>query len=146
LEDYAPGMKGKRAGIQLRTHLMILLMVILGPLGNVLLGRGMKRIGGVTSWKIDDILHFLSLLSTSVTVWLGVASLIAFFVAYMLILSWADYSYVQPASAVAYGVVALLSHFFLGESVTPLRWAGVLIICLGVFVIGYTPQRTTEAV
>lgn len=125
---------------------MILLMVILGPLGNVLLGRGMKRIGGVMSWKVDDILHFLSLLSTSVTVWLGVASLIAFFVAYMLILSWADYSYVQPASAVAYGVVALLSHFFLGESVTPLRWAGVLIICLGVFVIGYTPQRTTEAV
>jgi drug/metabolite transporter (DMT)-like permease len=139
-------MKGKQAGIQLRTHLMILLMVILGPLGNVLLGRGMKRIGGVMSWKVDDILHFLSLLSTSVTVWLGVASLIAFFVAYMLILSWADYSYVQPASAVAYGVVALLSHFFLGESVTPLRWAGVLIICLGVFVIGYTPQRTTEAV
>jgi drug/metabolite transporter (DMT)-like permease len=139
-------MKGKRAGIQLRTHLMILLMVILGPLGNVLLGRGMKRIGGVMSWKVDDILHFLSLLSTSVTVWLGVASLIAFFVAYMLILSWADYSYVQPASAVAYGVVALLSHFFLGESVTPLRWAGVLIICLGVFVIGYTPQCTTEAV
>src|ERR1700758_5509983 len=98
-------MKSKRAGIQLRTHLMILLMVILGPLGNVLLGRGMKRIGGVMSWKVDDILHFLSLLSTSVTVWLGVASLIAFFVAYMLILSWADYSYVQPASAVAYGVV-----------------------------------------
>ena len=125
---------------------MILLMVILGPLGNVLLGRGMKQIGGVTGWNVADVLHFLSVVSTSVTVWLGVTSLAAFFVAYMLILSWADYSYVQPASAVAYAVVALLGHFFLGESVTPLRWAGVLIICLGVFIIGYTPQRTTEPV
>lgn len=123
---------------------MILVMVILGPLGNVLLGRGMKQIGAVTTWNADEVLHFLSLLSTSVSVWLGVASLLAFFIAYMLILSWADYSYVQPASAMAYGVVALLGHFFLGETITPLRWAGVLVICLGVFIIGYTPQRTTE--
>jgi len=131
-------------GVQLKTHFMILLMVILGPLGNVLLGRGMKQIGGVTAWNADEILRFLSQVSTSVNVWLGVGSLLAFFVAYMLILSWADYSYVQPASAMAYGVVALLGHFFLGEAVTPLRWVGVLIICLGVFVIGYTPERTTE--
>jgi len=123
---------------------MILLMVILGPLGNVLLGRGMKQIGAVTTWNADEVLHFLSLLSISVSVWLGVASLLAFFIAYMLILSWADYSYVQPASAMAYGVVALLGHFFLGETISPLRWAGVLVICLGVFIIGYTPQRTTE--
>jgi drug/metabolite transporter (DMT)-like permease len=133
-----------QGGVQLRTHLMILLMVILGPLGNVLLGRGMKQIGAVTTWNADEVLHFLSLLSISVSVWLGVASLLAFFIAYMLILSWADYSYVQPASAMAYGVVALLGHFFLGETISPLRWAGVLVICLGVFIIGYTPQRTTE--
>ena len=132
--------------IQLRTHLMILLLIILGPLGNVLLGHGMKRIGAVTTWDTTEILHFLSLLSTSAAVWLGIASLLAFFVAYMLILSWADYSYVQPASAMAYGVVALLGHFVLGETISPLRWAGVLIICLGVFVIGYTPQRTTEPI
>jgi drug/metabolite transporter (DMT)-like permease len=131
-------------GVQFRTHFMILLMVILGPLGNVLLGRGMKQIGSVTAWNADEILRFLSLVATSVNVWFGVGSLLAFFVAYMLILSWADYSYVQPASAIAYGVVALLGHFFLGETVTPLRWAGVLVICLGVFVIGYTPERTTE--
>ena len=121
---------------------MILLMVILGPLGNVLLGRGMKQIGAVTTWNADEIFHFLSLLSTSLSVWLGVGCLLAFFIAYMLILSWADYSYVQPVSAMAYGVVALLAHFFLGEAVSPLRWAGVLVICMGVFVIGYTPQRT----
>jgi drug/metabolite transporter (DMT)-like permease len=130
--------------MELRTRLMLLLMIILGPLGNVMLGRGMRRIGGVTSWNADDIVRFLRLVATSPSIWVGVGCLVAFTIAYMLILSWADYSYVQPASALAYGVVAVLGHFFLGEAVSPVRWAGVLIICLGVFVIGYTPQRTTE--
>jgi uncharacterized membrane protein len=62
----------------------------------------------------------------------------------MLVLSWADYSYVQPASSVAYGMVALLAHFMLREVVTPMRWMGVLLICLGVLVVGHTPPRTTE--
>src|SRR5580765_1093351 len=82
---------------------------------------------------------------TSGYIWLGVASLLTFFVAYMLILSWADFSYVQPASSVAYLVVALLGYFYLGEKIAPLHWAGIGVICLGVFVVGNTPPRTTEA-
>jgi drug/metabolite transporter (DMT)-like permease len=62
----------------------------------------------------------------------------------MLILSWADFSYVQPASSVAYLVVALLGYFYLGERVSRLHWAGVAVICLGVLVVGNTPPRTTE--
>ena len=45
------------------------------------------------------------------TIWLGVASLITFFLAYILVLSWADYSYVQPASSFSYAVVALFGIF-----------------------------------
>jgi drug/metabolite transporter (DMT)-like permease len=132
------------ASFPLKTYLLIVVMVILGPLGNVLLGMGMKRIGAATSWNPVEMLHFLLQLSRSGLIWTGVACLMAFFAAYMLVLSWADYSYVQPASAMAYGMVALLGHFLLGEAVTPVRWAGVLIICAGVLVVGHTPPRTTE--
>jgi len=127
-----------------KTYLFLALMVILGPLGNVLLGKGMKRIGATASWNPNELVHFLAQLMGSGFIWLGVGCLLAFFAAYMLVLSWADYSYVQPASAVAYAVVALLGHFFLGEVVTPLRWMGVFIICLGVLVVGNTPPRTNE--
>jgi len=41
-------------------------------------------------------------------------------------------------------MVALLAHFVLREVVTPMRWIGVVIICLGVVVVGQTPPRTTE--
>ena len=133
------------AGLHFKTYLLILLMVIFGPLGNVLLGKGMKRIGAVSLGTPAEALDVLSRVLTSGTIWLGIGSLITFFVAYMLVLSWADYSYVQPASAVAYGMVALLAHFMLREVVTPLRWLGVLVICLGVLVVGHTPPRTTES-
>ncbi len=132
------------AGLHFKTYLLILLMVIFGPLGNVLLGKGMKRIGAVSIGTPREALEVLSRVLTSGTIWLGIGSLITFFVAYMLVLSWADYSYVQPASSVAYGMVALLAHFMLREAVTPMRWMGVLIICLGVLVVGHTPPRTTE--
>jgi uncharacterized membrane protein len=133
------------ASLHFKTFLLILLMVIFGPLGNVLLGKGMKRIGTVSLGSAGEALDALSRVLTSGTIWLGIGSLITFFVAYMLVLSWADYSFVQPASAVAYGVVALLAHFMLREVVTPMRWLGVFVICLGVLVVGHTPPRTTES-
>jgi len=132
------------AGLHFKTYLLILLMVIFGPLGNVLLGKGMKRIGAGNVGTISGTLDLLARILTSGTIWLGIASLITFFVAYMLVLSWADYSYVQPASSVAYAMVALLAHFMLREVVTPMRWMGVLLICVGVLVVGNTPPRTTE--
>ena len=132
--------------LHLKTFLLLLVMIIAGPLGNLMLGKGMKNIGKITT-KISspsDLIHVLARILSSGTIWLGIASLLTFFVAYMLVLSWADYSYVQPASAIAYGVVALLATLLLGEVVSPLRWAGIAVICLGVFVVGHTNPRTTE--
>jgi drug/metabolite transporter (DMT)-like permease len=129
--------------LQAKTAIMILIMIIAGPLGNVLLGKGMKSIGALRVWPPAELAHtFAHVFSTS-SIWLGVASLLTFFVANILVLSWADYSFVQPASSMAYGVVALMGYFILGESISPLRWLGIAIICLGVFIVGRTNPRTT---
>ncbi len=128
-----------------RTYPPIALMAIAGPLGNVLLGKGMKHIGSLAVWPVADLVQTGLKIFASGEIWLGIASLITFFVAYMLALSLADYSYVQPASSIAYGVVALLGHLMLGEQVSVLRWAGIAVICMGVFVVGRTAPKTTEA-
>jgi drug/metabolite transporter (DMT)-like permease len=132
--------------LHLKTYLLIAVMVIAGPLGNVLLGKGMKHIGEPAVWPPLQLLYTGMNIFTSVSIWMGIASLTTFFVAYMLVLSWADYSFVQPASSLAYGIVALLGYVMLGERVSPLRWAGIAIICLGVFVVGRTNPRTTGQV
>jgi drug/metabolite transporter (DMT)-like permease len=127
-----------------RTYLLFPVIVILGPLGNVLLSKGMKDLGASVKWAHTDLLPILIRIFTSGYVLCGIASLVTFYFIYMLMLTWADYSYVQPASALSYAVVSLLGYFWLGEVVPPLRWVGIGIICAGVLVIVGTPHRTTQ--
>lgn len=131
-------------GLHLKTAILIVIMVSVAPLGDMFLGKGMKQIGPLPGWAPEKLFDFFFTAFTTETVWLGIGLLLAFFVAYLLVLSWADYSYVLPASSISTLVVALLAHFVLHETVRPLRWAGVALICLGVFVVGHTQPRTTE--
>jgi drug/metabolite transporter (DMT)-like permease len=132
------------AGLQFKTFALIFIMVIFGPMGDVLLSKGMKQVGAISNFTPTNLPQLFSTVFSIGAIWLGISSLLTFFIAYTLVLSWADYSFVQPASAIAYGIVALLGYFVLGEVVTPTRWIGVLIICLGVLMVGHTPPRTTE--
>jgi drug/metabolite transporter (DMT)-like permease len=132
--------------VHLKTYFMLALMMIFAPLGNVLLGKGMKGVSAAASWQPSALLGVGRQVISSPYIWMGVASLLTFFVVYMVVLSWADYSYVQPASSFSYAVVALLGYLLLGEAVPPLRAAGIAVICVGVFVVGRTPPRTTEPV
>ncbi|MGB8543025.1 MAG: hypothetical protein WCD49_15455 [Candidatus Acidiferrales bacterium] len=132
------------SSLHAKTALLILMMVTFGPLGNALLSKGMKSVGPITIRTLPQLSHIFYQVFTSGVIWLGMLSLLMFLLSYMLVLSWADYSYVQPASSFAYGVIALWGHFLLHETITPIRWIGVLTICVGVFVVGYTHPRTTE--
>lgn len=132
------------SGLHLKTAILIVIMVSVAPLGDIFLGKGMKQIGAMPDWAPSELFDFFFRAFTSPTIWLGIGLLLAFFVAYLLVLSWADYSYVLPASSISTLVVALLARFVLHETVRPLRWAGVAMICLGVFVVGNTHPRTTE--
>jgi drug/metabolite transporter (DMT)-like permease len=134
----------REARLKLKTSVLIFLVIMFGSLGNIFLSKGMKRVGTFSSWRPRDVAPFLAHALESGLVWIGILLLILFFVAYSLVLSWADYSFVQPASSIGYGVVAVLGYFLLGEAVTSTRWIGVGVICLGVFLVSQTPARTTE--
>jgi drug/metabolite transporter (DMT)-like permease len=127
-----------------KTIVMLGVMAVFGALGDVLLRKGMKQVGGITTWTLGALAQTFSRTFRTEDIWMGIGSLLLFFVAYLLVLSWADYSYVQPASATGYFFVALLGYLILGEVIAPMRWVGVLVICLGVMLVGGTPPRTTE--
>lgn len=131
--------------LRLKTRLMILIMILAGPMGNALLAKGMKSLGPISASSLPELLHIGARILTCSTIWLGIALLLTFFLAYSLVLSWADYSYVQPASAMAYAVVAILGVVMLHETVSPTRWLGIAVICLGVVVVGRTHPNTTES-
>ena len=128
----------------LKTSILVVLLIILNSAGNFFFGLGMKRVGAIQGWSVA-VLHgvFIAVFS-NVWIWLGIVSMLLFLGALMLVLSWADFSYVLPATASMYVVVPLLGHFVLGEQVTPLHWVGVALIFMGVFFVARTPPSTTE--
>jgi len=128
----------------LKTSIMVALLIILNSAGNFFFGMGMKRIGAVQGLSVAVLRSIFVAVFSSVWIWLGIVSMILFLGALMLVLSWADFSYVLPATAAMYAVVPLLGHFVLGESVTALRWVGVALICAGVMFVARTPPSTTE--
>jgi drug/metabolite transporter (DMT)-like permease len=109
----------------------------------LMLKRGMTKIGAV-QLSFSGLAHALKLTCTNASIWIGILFLTGFLVSYMTVLSWADYSYVMPAGAFGYALLTLLAVIFLHESVSPIRWTGVVLICIGVLLVGQTRPRTTE--
>ena len=118
-------------------------MVVFNSAGDTLLSRGMKQVGSVKFGAPGLMWHTLLRILSTGSIWLGIASLLSFFVCYMLLLSWADFSFVMPATAAVFVVVPLLGAFLLHEHVSETRWFGVVIICLGVALVSRTPATTT---
>ena len=98
----------------------------------------MKESGGVSLHHLSGLL--LAVLNPWVTA--GIILLLAFFACYMSALSWADLTYVLPATSFAYVLVALIGHFRLHEVISPTRWLGIALIAAGVGFVAAGPSLT----
>lgn len=121
-----------------RKYLTLGAITVLGAVGDVLLSRGMKELGNVS---LANWTHSLTaLLDPWVAV--GTILLIGFLAGYISALSWADLTYVLPATSFGYVLVALLSIVFLHEHVPLTRWLGILLITGGVGFVAGGPSHT----
>jgi drug/metabolite transporter (DMT)-like permease len=130
--------------LRAKTYILVALIVLFGSAGNLLLSRGMKQLGAVRVASATDLVRLFMRIFSNGWIWMGICGLLLFLVCFMVVLSWADYSYVAPASATVYAVVPLVGHFLLGEKVPPLHWVGILIICVGVALVRHTAPSTTR--
>src|SRR5580658_1619198 len=121
-----------------RQYMILGLVALCAPLGDTCLSRGMTRLPPIS------IAHPITLIAAVFTPWIavGIALLIGFFASYLTALSWADLTYVLPATAFGNVIVALLSRFWLHEPISPTRWAGILLITVGVGFVAHGPSRT----
>jgi len=101
----------------------------------------MKDVGSISLSHISQII--LAILNPWVA--LGILFLLCFFATYMTALSWADLTYVLPATSLGYVVLALIAKFLLHENVTPTRWLGILLISAGVGLVAGGPEITQRA-
>ncbi len=125
-----------------RQYLILGVVAISAPLGDSCLSRGMTHIPPIS------LAHPFALIGAVFTPWvaLGILLLIGFFASYLTALSWADLTFVLPATAFGYVIIALLAKFWLQESISVERWAGILLITVGVGFVARGPARTEQPV
>lgn len=121
-----------------RQYLILGLVAVCAPLGDSCLSRGMTSVPSIS------LAHAGALIAAVFTPWIaaGIALLIGFFASYLTALSWADLTFVLPATAFGNVIVALLSRFWLHEAISPERWAGIALITLGVSFVAQGPSLT----
>jgi drug/metabolite transporter (DMT)-like permease len=118
-----------------KTVVVMLLAVSAGTVGDLLLTKGMKELGDLSAMNLRGILSAAYQALTSPKLVFGTAMLAVFFFLWLAVLSWEDLSVALPMQALNYVLVAFLSQYFLGEIVTPMRWAGTVLVCIGVIMI-----------
>jgi drug/metabolite transporter (DMT)-like permease len=119
----------------LKTLIIMILAVTAGTIGDLLLAKGMKEMGDISAMNLRGILQVAFQALTTPKLIIGTAMLAVFFFLWLAVLSWEDLSVALPMQALNYVLVAFLSQYFLGEVVTPMRWAGTVLVCIGVFLI-----------
>lgn len=108
--------------------------------GDSMLSHGMKQTGSISLQHLPSII--LAVLNPWVAI--GIVLLLAFFASYMNALSWADLTYVLPATSLGYVLLALVAKFVLHEQVSPLRWVGIALISGGVGFVAGGPALTSH--
>jgi drug/metabolite transporter (DMT)-like permease len=126
--------------VTFRKYLVLAGVTVFAAAGDSMLSHGMKQAGNISLSHLQSII--LALLNPWVAV--GILLLLAFFAAYMNALSWADLTYVLPATSLGYVLLALVAKFVLHEQVSPLRWLGIALISGGVGFVAGGPALTSH--
>lgn len=125
-----------------KTIVIMLLAVTAGTVGDILLAKGMKQLGDLSTMNLRGIMEVAFRAMTEWKIVVGTAMLALFFFLWLAVLSWEDLSVALPMQALNYVLVAVLAKYILHEEVSPLRWGGIALVCIGVMLI--TKSSTSD--
>ncbi len=118
----------------LKSLMLIIFTVIINTAGQFIVKTGVNRLGAVSLTDVHMIVKAL-------TSWLIILGFVVYFasaIIWISILSRTELSWAFPILSLSYVLTALLSPVFLHESFAPQRLVGILVICLGVFLVSRT--------
>lgn len=104
-----------------RTRVCLALLLAMGcsSLGDVAISQAMQQV-----YATGKLLNAFLLM--------GLLCHLSFLVIYLYALKKEDLSFVLPLTAMDYVLVTLIAALAVGEDVSPQRWAGTLLVALGV--------------
>ena len=117
------------------TALMIAIVVLGGSAGDVFVTKGMKQVGEISTVHPGQLAWIGLRVLRNLNFLIGVFFMACSFFAFLAVLSWADLSFVLPATSLSFVVTTLGAKFILKEEISRLRLAGTVLVCLGVALI-----------
>ena len=117
--------------------LLILISVALNSIAQLLLRQGMLKIGNV-SFQLDQFWHLISSLVTNIYIWGGLFFFGSSVFLWLIVLSRVNVSLAYPFIGIGCVLTALLAFLFLNEPLTLAKCLGILIICIGIFILSYS--------
>jgi multidrug transporter EmrE-like cation transporter len=111
---------------------LVLLAVCLTVTGELFLKSGMNRIGPLSLATLSGAIG--RMLATP-PLWFGFGFIACGGVVWLVAISRAPLSWAYPMLSLGYVLILVFSRLILGEAVAPVRWGGVAVIILGVYLI-----------
>ncbi len=121
--------------MSMRTFVFLAIVVFSGTGGEIAVTHAMKQIGEVKNFSPRALLGVLWRALKSRWMWLGIGLMTVAFFSLLALLTWAEVSFVVPATAANYVVGAVGARFLLKERVSQTRWAGLLLVAAGVALV-----------
>ena len=115
-------------------YLLLVITLVAGVAGQLLLKKGLLVIGQVPQ-SFGELVPFFSKVFTDPYVLSAVFLWVVAVLAWILAVSKAELSSVYPFMALSFVLVALFSLIIFKEDVSAIRWVGIIVICLGVFLV-----------
>ena len=124
------------------TKLLLILLIglVFEATGVVLLKKGIAKVGEVKQVSVVEIVRVVKAGFTSPCVLLGVFFEALFFVCLLVLMSESDISLLWPLTGLSFVMTTFAALIFLGEQVSAVRWAGVILIMIGAALISYSEQ------
>jgi uncharacterized membrane protein len=119
----------------LKNLLLIIMTVCLNTAGQFMMKAGINKIGKI---DLSKFFEFLPKIAGSGFVWGGFLAYTVSAALWIVILSRAELSWAFPMVSLSYVLTAIFSPILLGESFSIQRFIGILVICLGVFLVSRT--------
>jgi drug/metabolite transporter (DMT)-like permease len=110
--------------------------------GQILVRRGMQQVGSLENYAPMALLIYFGHTVCNWYVIMGTVLNTVFYVLFLAALSWTDVTVALPMTAIEYGFAALLAVIYLKEQVSTFRWAGILLVIVGVIIIARSGGET----
>ena len=116
----------------MKTALALSIVILAGSLGDVLIAKGMKRVGEISTLRLRELALIGKSMVCNAAFLLGILCMAISFGAFLAVLSWADLSFIVPATSLSFVVSTLGAKWLLQERINRLRWIGTLLVGVGV--------------